>query len=289
MPVGRLPTSWWPSGAVVDADGSITVINMRGHPIGPFPVMDGGDGETFMKGSIEQIPAPTAADLTAGEAQVAATVAVGRAGRLPDRSPAPGGVSDFPVPPSTTPTARRLDQAHLLHRAREQDLRLALRRHARRGRRRRGHDEGDDRRDGPGLAQRPRARPHVHRRATTTTALAVQVDAGPPLDHVRPRHRLLRAHLERQPPPRPALRHRGRGPPAEEGSLFEWLQRNSLVYYILGEIVGHAADRAERVQPHRHQATRAARCRTSPTTTWRRPATRPARLRVACDLGTSRT
>ena len=100
-PAGRVPTSWWPSGVVVNGDGSLTVTNMRGHPIGPFPQMDGGGGETFMKGSVEQIPAPASADLTAGEAQVATTVAVGAQAGYPTIT-CTDGVSDFPVPATNT-------------------------------------------------------------------------------------------------------------------------------------------------------------------------------------------
>jgi DNA-binding beta-propeller fold protein YncE len=100
VPKGRLPTSWWPSGLVVQPDGALTVINLRGHPVGALDQAAEGDlsdGQNLMRGSIEQIAAPQAADLTAGEAQVAASAAVGKRPGYPTLS-CPEGVMDFPVP-----------------------------------------------------------------------------------------------------------------------------------------------------------------------------------------------
>src|SRR6185436_4990261 len=103
-PAGRLSTSWWPTGLVTQPDGSLTVVNLRGRPIGPYPapvdIGDGG-GDSQMKGSIQRIPAPSAADLTAGDAAVKAAVEVGARPGYPTLS-CPGGAKDFPVPATNT-------------------------------------------------------------------------------------------------------------------------------------------------------------------------------------------
>ncbi|MEO7330436.1 MAG: hypothetical protein ABI193_17810, partial [Minicystis sp.] len=100
VPKGRLPTAWWPSGIVVQPGGALTVINLRGHPVGAVDQAQDellSDGQNLMRGSIEQIPAPSAADLGAGETQVAASAAVGARPGYPTLS-CPAGVMDFPVP-----------------------------------------------------------------------------------------------------------------------------------------------------------------------------------------------
>lgn len=65
MILSGLSTSWWPSGIVVAPDGALTVTNLRGRPLGPEAADtldgDGVSGHTRMRGSVEQIPAPTTA------------------------------------------------------------------------------------------------------------------------------------------------------------------------------------------------------------------------------------
>jgi hypothetical protein len=101
-PAGRLPTSWWPSGIVAHPDGSLTIVNMRGRAIGPYPNPPGvHDADDLMKGSVEHVPAPSAADLAAGEAQVSATIAVGAEVGYP-KVDCPAGADDFPVPATNT-------------------------------------------------------------------------------------------------------------------------------------------------------------------------------------------
>src|SRR5207245_80129 len=91
-------------GIVADPSGSLTVINMRGHPIGPIqqqlPIGSGG-GSKEMRGSVQQIKAPTPADLVAGEAAVASSVAVGERQGYPKVN-CPGAAMDFPVPEKNT-------------------------------------------------------------------------------------------------------------------------------------------------------------------------------------------
>jgi hypothetical protein len=103
-PAGRLPTAWWPSGLVAHPDGGLTIINLRGHPIGPdleqHDIGHGG-GDAQMKGSIAHLAQPTAADLAAGEAQVGASLAVGAQAGYPAVQ-CPPGADDFPVPATNT-------------------------------------------------------------------------------------------------------------------------------------------------------------------------------------------
>ncbi len=105
--LGRLGTGWWPSGVVVQPDGSLIVTNLRGRPLGVYdsPEHFGGpdtpSGHTRMRGSIQQIPTPSAGDLDAGTAEVEASVAVADMPGYPEVS-CPPGVTDFPVPPTNT-------------------------------------------------------------------------------------------------------------------------------------------------------------------------------------------
>ncbi len=167
-PAGRLPTSWWPTGVVVAADGSLTVSNLRGHPIGPFPVMDGGDGHALMKGSVEQIPSPTTADLHRRAGAGGHLDRRRRAGGLPGRHLS-GRRRGLPGALHQHRGSLAGHQAHLLHRAGEQDVRLALRGPARGQRRRQHHDEGDHRRDGPGSGPTAASWPAPSPSPTTTT------------------------------------------------------------------------------------------------------------------------
>lgn len=99
-PAGRLVTSWWPSGIVTHPDGSISVTNLRGQPIGAYndPVgIGGGNGDYEMAGSIQQIAKPSPVELTDGESAVAQAIAVDKRMGLPTID-CPQGVKDFPIP-----------------------------------------------------------------------------------------------------------------------------------------------------------------------------------------------
>ncbi len=235
-PTGRLPTSWWPSGVVVHADGSLTVTNLRGHPIGPFPNMNGSGGETQMKGSVEQIPPPSAADLTAGEAQVAATVAVGAQAGYPTLD-CPAGASDFPHPATNTAGPSPVIK-HVFFIVRENKTFDSL--------------LGDL----PGVD----GDPTIMMKATTAEmdqvwtnlrdlgrafavsdnyySLAVKSTQGHNwTTYGRPTDYCERTWSDDlRPIPLCGVSDDGRPP---EGSLFEWLQANNVVYDILGEIVGN--------------------------------------------------
>ena len=231
-PLGRVPTGWWPSGALAHADGSLTVINLRGHPIGPFPVMDGGGGDVQMKGSIQQIPMPSAADLTAGDASVTAAVAVGAQAGYPTASCA----DDFPVPPTNT-AGPSPQIKHVFFIVRENKTFDSLF----------GDVPGVD--GDPTLMMKAtgaemdqvwknaRALARTFAVSDNFYSLAVKSTQG----HHWTTYGRATDFCERtwsddlRPVPLCGVSDVGR---ALEGSLFEWLQSNNVVYTILGEIVG---------------------------------------------------
>ena len=97
-PVGRLPTSYWPSAVVTHPDGSLTVTNLRGKLIGAYADAPGdGGGDAQMRGSVQQITLPTAADLSKGAMAVDKAVNISALAGYPTVS-CPAGVKDFPVP-----------------------------------------------------------------------------------------------------------------------------------------------------------------------------------------------
>ena len=101
VPAGRLPGQWWPSGVVVMADGSLVVTSIMAHGAGPrLPTLE----YELLHGGIQSIPAPSAADLTAGEATVTRNGAVAaQSGYAQVQCPAGmGAASDFPIPPTNT-------------------------------------------------------------------------------------------------------------------------------------------------------------------------------------------
>lgn len=98
VPAGRLATHWWPSGSVVRPDGSLVVISMLGKGVGPrLPEEE----YELLHGSIQHIPAPSAAALSQGEAIVAANDQVLKRAGYPTID-CPTSVNDFPIPPTNT-------------------------------------------------------------------------------------------------------------------------------------------------------------------------------------------
>jgi len=99
-PAGKIPTAWWPTGVMVHSDGSLVIINGKGHGTGTdnkqYPWSKGAIVER-MHGSVEHVPAASLVDLTA----FSATVEAGRkVGALAGRSTitCPAGADDFPIP-----------------------------------------------------------------------------------------------------------------------------------------------------------------------------------------------
>jgi hypothetical protein len=103
-PLGRLPTSWWPSSVAVLADGSLAITTMRGHGDGPldtqFPV-SGGNAMQGVRGGIQLVPTPGPSEFASGETAVTAGFEVSELQGAP-KVTCPAGEDDFPVPPTNT-------------------------------------------------------------------------------------------------------------------------------------------------------------------------------------------
>lgn len=103
-PIGHLPTSWWPTALLVDADGSVVVTNGKGRGEGTDDMQYTWGQEPIthrMRGSVQKIPAPSPADLTAGTATVTANLQIASFGDAPQIT-CPNGADDFPVPATNT-------------------------------------------------------------------------------------------------------------------------------------------------------------------------------------------
>ena len=103
-PAGMVPTGWWPSGVVVESDGSLVVSEMRGHGTGPRPLyftIGNSDIDHRMRGGIQHVPTPSGTDLSSGATVVAAADSPATMQGASSVS-CPPGVNDFPVPPTNT-------------------------------------------------------------------------------------------------------------------------------------------------------------------------------------------
>jgi hypothetical protein len=111
-PAGMVPTGWWPSGVLVESDGSLVVSEMRGHGTGPRPLyfaIGNSDIDHRMRGGIQRVPAPSTSDLAAG-AQVVAAANLPAAFAGEPTVSCPAGANDFPVPSTNTAGASTLIQ-----------------------------------------------------------------------------------------------------------------------------------------------------------------------------------
>jgi len=96
QPLGRIPTSWWPTSIRLRADGSLVVTSAKGHGTGPAT----GSKNTpdLTRGAIALIAPPTLADLGTSSGIVAASRISSSASGFPTVScPSPKSY-DFPIP-----------------------------------------------------------------------------------------------------------------------------------------------------------------------------------------------
>ncbi len=106
-PAGSLGTDWWPTAVALRDDGALVVVNGKGKGTGanpiPFKPSQGNDTE-LMRGSIQLVPKPDAATLTAGTAALEAATNLGA---LPGATKVDcgGNPYDFPVPETNTAAA----------------------------------------------------------------------------------------------------------------------------------------------------------------------------------------
>src|SRR5581483_8157564 len=69
--LGRIPTGWYPTAVAVLADGTVLIASGKGMGGGP---LDSTPGSDFFAGTLQVVPKPSAADLTAGDATVHANL-----------------------------------------------------------------------------------------------------------------------------------------------------------------------------------------------------------------------
>jgi len=103
-PAGRVPTAWWPTGVMVDIDGSLVVVNGKGHGTGT-------DGKKYtwtqgpitdrMRGSIQHVSAQTMSDLSPLSAAVEKNHRLDQIDGRPVID-CPAGAADFPIPADNT-------------------------------------------------------------------------------------------------------------------------------------------------------------------------------------------
>ncbi len=82
---GAIPTAWFPTAIALHPDGSLRVLNLKG--VGNTLRPDGTHSSLVYEGSLERIPAPTAAQISAGTREV-------RAANSPVLEPA-GGIANL--------------------------------------------------------------------------------------------------------------------------------------------------------------------------------------------------
>lgn len=102
-PAGKIPSAWWPTGVMVDTDGSVVVVSGKGHGTGT-------DGEQYewaegpitdrMRGSVHYV---SVADLGGLETMTAAVEENRDLEKLAGRPviQCPEGADDFPIPADT--------------------------------------------------------------------------------------------------------------------------------------------------------------------------------------------
>ncbi len=102
-PLGMVPTSWWTTDVSVLTGGALAITSMRGLSRGKDLMQyPGGSGTPVrgpMYGGLQLVPAPSAADLTAGAAAVTANDRVSALAGAPTVT-CPNGENDFALPPT---------------------------------------------------------------------------------------------------------------------------------------------------------------------------------------------
>jgi hypothetical protein len=103
-PAGRIPTAWWPTAVMADTDGSLVVLNGKGHGTGTDDTQytwGSGPITKLMRGSVQHVPAASLSSLSALSATVDKTFKLSEVGGAPAVT-CPPGADDFPIPKDTT-------------------------------------------------------------------------------------------------------------------------------------------------------------------------------------------
>jgi YVTN family beta-propeller protein len=103
-PAGRIPTAWWPTAVMADTDGSLVILNGKGHGTGTngkkYPWAEGPITE-LLHGSVQHVPASLLSDLE----PMSKVVDQNRhLADLPGQPAVncPAGADDFPIPLDNT-------------------------------------------------------------------------------------------------------------------------------------------------------------------------------------------
>jgi DNA-binding beta-propeller fold protein YncE len=106
LPLGEIPTAWWPTDVELRPDGSLSIITAKGHGVGPALDTSGGlsDGTTpdLTKGSIAVVPSPDAGTLAVYSQTVLASRRTTPAEGFPTVECPGGAPYDFPIPLTNT-------------------------------------------------------------------------------------------------------------------------------------------------------------------------------------------
>jgi DNA-binding beta-propeller fold protein YncE len=92
--LGRIPTAWYPTAVAVRSDGSLVIASAKGLGAGPSDHSPGKND--YMQGTLEILPAPSPAELTAGDATVRANLLRPRDNEVP--LSCNGAPQRFPLP-----------------------------------------------------------------------------------------------------------------------------------------------------------------------------------------------
>lgn len=244
-PAGSISTAWWPTGVIVDNDGSLVIINGKGHGVGAdLSDLDWSQGNIteMMRGSVQRVPAAELANL-------AAHTKVVETGRNIDKLPGaptitcPAGADDFPIPATNTDGPSKIIK-HVILVVRENKTYDSV------------MGDRTDLGDGdpklimaPDVATQDAVWQNARAIAGTFTNFDnFYTDAEQSLQgHIWTVYGRTNDYVERtwlstwgrgtRPPTEPSTSKQST---PEEGTIFHWLGNNGVDYDNMGEIVGNA-------------------------------------------------
>jgi DNA-binding beta-propeller fold protein YncE len=242
-PAGRLSTGWWPTGVMVDADGSLAIISGKGHGTGPDETPFGfGEGAITdrMRGGVQYVAADLLKDLTQATKDVEAGHNLAALAGHPEVKCPAGAEYDFPIPQDNESGPSKVIK-HVILIVRENKTYDAVF----------GDFEGGDgdpkliMAGDPALQQKVWQNAHAFGKAFTNFD-NFYTDAEQSLQgHIWTSFARTNDYVERswlttwgrgtRPPTEPATSDEAAPP---EGTVFKWLSDNGVDYDNMGEIGG---------------------------------------------------
>lgn len=244
-PAGSISTAWWPTGVIVDNDGSLVIINGKAHGTGAdLTDLDWADGNITeqMRGSVQRVPASELANLAAHTAVVDAGRHIDKLAGAP-KITCPAGANDFPIPATNTEGPSKIIQ-HVIVVIRENKTYDSVM-----------GDRTDLGNGDPKLIMAPdvATQDAVWQNAraiagTFTNFDNFYTDAEQSVQgHIWTVYGRTNDYVERvwlstwgrntRPPTEPTT---SKSSAPEEGTIFHWLGNNGIDYDNMGEIVGNA-------------------------------------------------